>query len=156
MYRIIIIISLLLFLGSIAHAESESSTLYKMSERGELGNIRQTLVANFLQSAKNGELENVEMYLSMGINANTKGDNGYTALIMASERGYISMAKLLITYSADVNIKGDDGNTAIILASLNGQTEIAKLLLTNKAQIDIKNSDNFTALIRCPYQCCFT
>jgi ankyrin repeat protein len=59
---------------------------------------------------------------------------GYTALMVASEKGFINVAKLLIAKDADVNVVGT--TTALIQAITFGHTAIAKLLIQKGADVN--------------------
>ena len=59
---------------------------------------------------------------------------GYTALMAASEMGYIDIVKLLIKEGADVNVQDDDGITALRRAYKFGHTEIIELLMAAGAE----------------------
>lgn len=60
--------------------------------------------------------------------------NGYTALILASDKGYTEVVKALLEAGTDVNIKSKNGNTVLIFASAEGHTEIVEALLEAGAE----------------------
>jgi ankyrin repeat protein len=70
---------------------------------------------------------------------NNKDNNGYTALMIASENGHKEVVELLLNKGANINYKNDDGYTALMLASAKGHKNIVELLLNKGAHIDYKN-----------------
>ena len=81
--------------------------------------------------------------------ANVNGDrdqNGWTALHMASIKGYLEISELLTSSGADVNIRGRHGSTALHYASSNGHLEIVQLLLCQGADASIRDNGGRTAL----------
>jgi ankyrin repeat protein len=84
----------------------------------------------------------------LNVNANYK--NGYTALLIASEKGHIIIVNMLLKRGADVEAKDKFGDTALIIASIKGKTEhieIVGMLLDKKADVNVKNKRDKTALI---------
>ena len=73
--------------------------------------------------------------LEAGADVNSQDDDGMTALIWATYKGYKEIVELLINADADVNVMADDGMTALILAALKGHTEIAELLISSSAEV---------------------
>jgi len=76
-----------------------------------------------------------------GINATN--DEGYTALMLAAEKGYTEIVEFLIfKLDANINVKEKkQGRTAIILAAMNGHKDIVKLLLHCGADFNIEEMD---------------
>jgi hypothetical protein len=65
-----------------------------------------------------------------------------TALLWASQEGYLEIAQLLIEAGANVNAaKTDDGTTALMLASEKGHLEIAQLLVERGANVNAATTD---------------
>ncbi len=90
-----------------------------------------------------GDIEQVRSLISKGINANTKSQNGMTALHLASANGHKDITELLIQQGVDVN---GGPQTPLILACQRGNNEIAELLIANGADINTKNSRGQTPL----------
>jgi len=56
----------------------------------------------------NGQLQILRLLLDANANVNAKDNNGYTALIKASNRGNIDVVRVLLDAKAEVNIRGID------------------------------------------------
>jgi ankyrin repeat protein len=67
--------------------------------------------------------------LHEGVDVNSRGTDGKTFLILASEYGMTDTVQALIKHGADVNAKDDHGNTALMLARQSGNREICDLLV---------------------------
>ncbi len=111
-----------------------------------------------LKAVKNNNIEDVKKALLNGEDINVQDEDGYTALLLASQSGNTEIVKLLLENpektNIDVNIQNKDGDTALIWAfrlPFQEDMEIIKLLLENpeKTNIDvnIKNKDGDTALM---------
>ena len=59
--------------------------------------------------AEEGNLEAVKNLLSQGVNADTKDDEGWTALHHAAFVGYVDIVKLLLEKKATVDVKDKTG-----------------------------------------------
>ena len=81
---------------------------------------------------------------------NVNGDrdhyNGWTALHLASIRGYLEISELLTSSGADVNIRDRYGSTALHYASYFGRLKIVRLLLCQGADMSIRDNSGRTAL----------
>jgi len=86
------------------------------------------------------------MLITAGADVNAKITGGYTALMLASQKGYLEIVKLLITAGADVNAKITGGYTALMLASQKGYLEIVKVLIAARADVNAKDKNGATAL----------
>ncbi|XP_052772405.1 fibronectin type 3 and ankyrin repeat domains 1 protein-like isoform X2 [Mya arenaria] len=59
---------------------------------------------------------------------------GFSPLMQASVKGYVSSVELLLKYGADVHLKNDAGKTALMLACYSGQLDSIKVLRANGAR----------------------
>ncbi len=102
------------------------------------------------------------MLIGAGADVNAKNKRGYTALMLATQRGPIEIVKLLIEGGADVNVMSEDDPkpktkkdrvepslvfTALEIASRRGRTEIAKLLIDAGADVNARDYKGATALM---------
>jgi len=99
--------------------------------------------------AKNGNKVEIEKLLDERVDIiNVRDENGFTALMYASDKGYTDTVKLLVEKGADINFQHrEEGYTALTLASQEGHTEIVRLLVDAEAKLDIQEINGFTALI---------
>ena len=72
--------------------------------------------------------------------------NGITALMAASQNGYVEVVKELLNSGADINAKDNDGCTALMLASENGHLEVVNELLNRGADIRARDNHGKTVL----------
>ena len=72
--------------------------------------------------------------------------DGWTALHIASNIGYLEISELLTSSGADVNISTSYGWTALHYASINGRLKIVQLLLCQGADMSIRTNNGRTAL----------
>ena len=81
--------------------------------------------------------------------ANVNGDRGkygWTALHIASIKGYLEISELLTSSRADVNIRDSGGNTTLHYASNYRRLEIVQLLLCQGTDISFRDNLGYTAL----------
>ena len=74
-----------------------------------------------------------ELFLNNGANPNIQNENGITALILKSKKGYIHNVRLLLHKGADPNLSSRRGLTPLTESSRYGHLNIVKLLLENGA-----------------------
>jgi len=66
--------------------------------------------------------------LKRGADVNIQKEDGFTALMEASQKGHTEIVKMLIDTGAQVNIKNKYGTTPLMIASDKGHAEIVELL----------------------------
>ncbi len=96
---------------------------------------------NFLEAAEYGNINKIKELLTLGIDVNIQNEDGYTALIWASYKGYIKIVRALIKAGANVNIQDENGKTALTYASNNGDIEIIRELIAAGSDINIKDNE---------------
>ena len=99
-----------------------------------------------LSDADQNKLADVEAAIEAGANVNFHGELGYTALILASDRGHEEIVKFLIKSKAKVDARRDNGMTALMYAAWLGRTNVVKLLIEAKASVHVKDKYSNTAL----------
>ena len=70
-----------------------------------------------LTAASKGDLATVKAMLDSGVNAETKDENGITALMYAARKNNAEVASLLISKGAQVNAKDNGGWTPVMFAA---------------------------------------
>ena len=95
---------------------------------------------DFLEAAKRGDLVTTRDLIAKGANVNAKvNEAGRTALILATERGYIEIVKLLLDKGVDVNTRYNAGQTALMIASYQGYIEIVRALIAKGADVNARD-----------------
>jgi Ankyrin repeats (3 copies)/Ankyrin repeats (many copies) len=93
----------------------------------------------FLQAVRDGNIHDVNVFLLSGVDVNVMID-GWTALMVATIKGYGEIGRALLNRHADANIKNNDGLTALRFAVAMGDIEMMQLLLSKGA--DVNTLDN--------------
>lgn len=81
------------------------------------------------------------------LDANTRGKNGVTALMIYVWRDRKEAAERLLNKGADVTLTDNDGDTALHGAAEVGNVEITKMLLAKGANVNAKNKVGGTPLM---------
>ena len=76
-----------------------------------------------------------------------KDEDGYTALMHASQNGYESCVQALLNAGVNIEATANDGMTALVCASKDGHELCVRALLAAGADKEAKNNDGQTALI---------
>lgn len=100
-----------------------------------------------IYAAGNGDLPLVKALLSNGADVNAKDNDGWTALMLASDSDHFEVVQALLANGADVNAKDRRGWTALMLASRTGSLDVAQALLAKGADVNAKTGDGTTALM---------
>lgn len=101
--------------------------------------------ASILKAAQGGESQ-LKLVISSGIHVDASDDDGETALMEASEKGWVQVVHELLKQGAAVNRVDEDGRTALMYAANKGQTEVVKALIAAGANINARDEDGETAL----------
>ena len=122
------------------------------SESCEKSTVTALMIASRL-----GYSEIVQLLIEHKTAINMQNNNGWTALMFASDNRQTKTITLLLEHGADTGIQGKKRShvhgyeettlTALMHASRRGYTEIAKLLLDYKAEINMQNNKGWTALM---------
>ena len=59
-----------------------------------------------------------------GANINAADQDGYTALLAASERGHADAVNFLLSQGAHINARNKAGNTSMALAAIDGHEAV--------------------------------
>ena len=97
-------------------------------------------------AAAAGDVEQVQQFLSRGVNVNSRDTLGQTALLHAAWWGHEGVANLLIKHGINVNAKSDLGFTALQWAINHGHKRIVRLLLDHGAEVNIVSINEWTPL----------
>lgn len=107
---------------------------------------------DFIRAASIGDNAILGQYLVAGMDIDTRGPEGDTALLAAAERGHARTVEYLIGEGAEVNARSKDGWTPLMMAAFNNQTEIVELLLASGGDPEKKDNSGWTALMQAVYK----
>ncbi|CAK0775327.1 formylglycine-generating enzyme [Azospirillaceae bacterium] len=116
------------FLGFVKRRLEDFTALIKASSKGDLVAVRRLLTA-------------------ASVDVNATDENNNTALLLASQNGYIEVVEALLAADADVEARDNYGKTALLLASQNGYIEVVEALLAADADVEARNNYGKTALL---------
>lgn len=102
----------------------------------------------FLQSASENKADVVTYFLDAGMNPNVKDTAGWTALMMAADKGHSAVLQALIDGGADLEAKDREGNTALTCAATEGRVDAAKTLIAAGANVNTENVSGTSPLAR--------
>ena len=100
----------------------------------------------FVRAGVSNHPDILEAFLDQGMNVDIKDRRGFTALIYASDNGYLESIRLLLQHNANSDVQSKLGLTALMYASRRSHKEIVQLLLDHNAEKDLKNRNGQTAL----------
>jgi ankyrin repeat protein len=102
----------------------------------------------FVQSAEKGDHKAVVLFLSSGVDIDTRDEHGWTPLMISTFNGREEVATLLIRSGADVHAKDTAGYGPIHWAAFNGYTNVIKLLLEKRAHVNARSNQGWTPLLQ--------
>ncbi|XDV49698.1 hypothetical protein PO909_018900 [Leuciscus waleckii] len=87
------------------------------------------LLARFLDASSRGDVETVSVLMSRSTELlNQRGEQGWTALMLAARNGHFDVAKVLLSHGCDTSGTNRSGQTAADVAQFWGNLHIARLL----------------------------
>ncbi|MHC4558379.1 MAG: ankyrin repeat domain-containing protein [Planctomycetota bacterium] len=98
------------------------------------------------EAATDGDLEQVKLFITKGVDVNSKDDWGRTALHKAAQNGHADVVKFLIDSNADINVKDRSQMTPLHYAAGKADKKSVELLLSKGADINAKDRNGGTAL----------
>src|SRR5438270_6814414 len=101
----------------------------------------------FVQSAGQGDLKTVELFLRAGMNPNATNKYGSPALVWACGQGRLAVAQALLDKGADLTAEARDGDSPLTAAALEGQMKTAELLLAHGANVNTRTKSGILPLI---------
>jgi ankyrin repeat protein/beta-lactamase regulating signal transducer with metallopeptidase domain len=91
--------------------------------------VSRAIAEALIESAEQGDIEEVAALISGGVDVNTVLEGDGTALIAASRRGDLRMVRFLTEHGADVNLGVEGDGNPLIMASVNGHRTVVQFLL---------------------------
>jgi ankyrin repeat protein len=89
----------------------------------------------------------VQALLEAGADPNLPDNDGWAALMAASDKGSKTTVQALIEAGADVNLQDNHGTTALMEASREGKTTTVHALILAGADVNLQDEDGDTALM---------
>ena len=86
----------------------------------------------FLDSAKDGDVIGVKLFLYAGMSPEVKNQDGETPLLLAARNDHASAVRALLERGADPNAKDKKGVTPLMRAVLKGSVETVRTVLEFK------------------------
>lgn len=106
---------------------------------------QEQLNENFVQAAKNGDIQQFNSLLKKGANIEaTDQKYGATSLMWAAHEGHTEIMKVLLDNGARINSQQKRGRTALWYSAEQGKLEAAKILITHGADLTIASHDGKT------------
>ena len=101
---------------------------------------------NLIECAKSNDLSGVSEALKNGVNINSIGAKGYTALHEAAFEGHLTVVQLLVEKGCNTNVADQRGWTPFHLAAWNGKLNIVKFLHNKINDINFQDNEGWAAL----------
>jgi ankyrin repeat protein len=114
--------------------------------------IKATVEGDFLvlsRAIRRGDIRTLKRWLDAGNDANLKGEEGRTLLIIAARDGTAEMVEFLLQRGAIANVQDDNGMSPLMMAAMLLKNDVVDVLL--RENIDVNAKDNYigeTALIK--------
>jgi len=101
-----------------------------------------------ISAAMDGNITQIEVYVSKGGDINVTNRFGQTALMWASTYNHRNVVQWLLDKGAKVDLKDQKhGRTALLYATRSDRSEIVPLLLAKGADVEVKDSAGYTPLV---------
>lgn len=102
----------------------------------------------FVQSAEKGDHKAVLLFLSSGVDIDTRDEHGWTPLMVSTFNGKEEVALLLIRSGASVRAKDTAGYGPLHWAAFNGYSNVVKLLIEKRAPVNERSNQGWTPLLQ--------
>ncbi|CAI9178267.1 unnamed protein product [Rangifer tarandus platyrhynchus] len=109
---------------------------------------REPISSEHLHRAVNVNDEDLLVHILQGGNVKVDVPNkfGFTALMVAAQRGYTRLVKILVSHGTDVNLQNGSGKDSLMLACYAGHLDVVKYLRRHGASWDTRDLGGCTAL----------
>lgn len=104
--------------------------------------------SGFMQASEAGNTQAIRLFLSSGIDLETRDERDWTPLMISAFNGKEEAAFLLIKSGAKINVQDINGYSPIHWAALNGYDKVVKLLLQNGANANALSNFGWTPLMQ--------
>ncbi|MBY0158545.1 ankyrin repeat domain-containing protein [Cytobacillus firmus] len=109
--------------------------------------VKKNMDRQLIESAEQGNTEQVRQLLQSGANIDATDEQGRTAVMAATYRNHVDMVDALIQAGADINIRDHQLNNVFLYAGAEGMLDILRLAIDADADVTLTNRFGGTALI---------
>lgn len=102
----------------------------------------------FLKSAESGNRSAVMLFISSGVDIDTKDERGWTPLMISTFSGKEEVAALLIRSGASVHAKDSAGYGPLHWAAFNGFSSVISMLIEKHADVNLQSNHGLTPLLQ--------
>lgn len=102
----------------------------------------------FMRSVENGDRNAVTLFLSGGVDVDTRDERGWTPLMVSSFNGKEEIALLLIRSGADIHAMDKRGYGPLHWAAFNGYRNVVKMLIDKRADANARSNHGWTPLLQ--------
>lgn len=104
---------------------------------------------DMLKAVGKGEITEARKLIQDGANPNSRGEDGYPALMIAAEGRNIDMMKMLLENGARVDSRSEERNeTTLMRRAEVGDTDSVQLMIENGGDINAQDRGGETALMK--------
>ncbi len=103
--------------------------------------------SELLYQARHNNVTRMRILIFIGADVNAKDEEGSTALMGTSWRGFRDAVRLLIDKGADAGIRNMKGETALIMAAKGRDSDILKLLVDKSPDINARDDNGWNSLM---------
>ena len=101
---------------------------------------------DLIDAACEGDAREIRRLLAMGLDPDTRDENGFPILALAAVEGNAAAVRTILEFGAQIEAKDPEGNTALRWAADEGHIDAAQALLERGAQIEVMNGDGFSPM----------
>lgn len=117
-------------------------TVFVLTAQAEI----KTALKPLHHAAAAGDIEQVKLLISKGVDVNAKDEFGRTALHVAALQGRPGVAQLLIANGADLHARDKEGCTPLGCAAREGRIVVTELLIGKGTNVNVKDAAGNTPL----------
>ena len=99
-----------------------------------------------MRAARDGEEQELRMFLLMGLDCNLQSNSGITAVMQAAAGGHLGCLECLLTFGAELDTQSLSGNTALMSAVREEEPESLAWLVRHGADMTTRADDGSSAL----------
>jgi ankyrin repeat protein len=103
---------------------------------------------DFLKAIETGNQEAITVFMSCGVDMESRDERDWTPLMISSFNGNEKLAIFLIRCGAKVQAQDQNGYTPLHWSAFNGYEKVVELLLEKSAQVNARSQFGWTALMQ--------